>query len=323
MRIVTETAARTHVTMADAIEVIEQAFCALHEGAAEIFPVVIGNGGPPRSRFSAKSGLWRGPDLVGLKIGSYWPDNRAKGLASHGSTTLLLDDATGFPVALIAATYLTALRTAAADAVAVRALARADASRLAIIGAGHQAWYELVAVSHVRTLSHVAIWSRDFERAEAMAARARAELSLDATAMDACSAVSGADIVLTVTSAAAPLIDDEWIKPGTHISAMGTDSRDKQELPIALVARARRFADVPAQSIVIGEHRWANEAGLIDVTDITPIGAVLSAAAPGRREPCDITLFDSSGIALQDLAIGALALDKSERAGATIQVDLR
>lgn len=322
MRIVTETAARTHVSMADAIETVDRAFRALHAGAAEIFPVVIGTGGTPRSRFSAKSGHWCSAGLVGLKIGTYWPENRAIGLASHGSTTLLLDDATGVPVALVAATYLTALRTAAADAVAVRALARADASRVAVIGAGHQAWYDLVAVSHVRPLSHVAIWSRDRTRAEAMASRAREELELDSIATDARTAVSGADIVLTVTSATTPVIDDDWVRPGTHISAMGTDSRDKQELPVELVVRACNFADVAAQAVTIGEHRWAADARRVTVQDITPIGAVLAGDAPGRRDAREITLFDSSGIALQDLAIGALALEMTDLAQATIGVDL-
>lgn len=322
MKIVTEAAARAHVTMADAIETVDRAFRALHAGAAEIFPVVIGTGGTPRSRFSAKSGHWRSAGLAGLKIGTYWPENRAIGLTSHGSTTLLLDDATGIPVALIAATYLTALRTAAADAVAVRALARTEANRLAVIGAGHQAWYDLVAVNHVRPLSHVAIWSRDAARAQAMAIRAREELGLESIATDARTAVSGADIVLTVTSATAPVIDDDWVRPGTHLSAMGTDSRDKQELPVELVARAHKFADVAAQAVTIGEHRWAAEAGRVAVEDITPIGAALAGDAPGRRDAAEITLFDSSGIALQDLAIGALALKMANLAGVSIEIDL-
>ncbi|MBB4633248.1 ornithine cyclodeaminase family protein [Sphingosinicella soli] len=307
MKIVTEAQAREAVTLVEAIALMEQVFIALHRGEAEIFPVVLGHGSDPSSRFSMKGGLIRPLHAVGLKVGTYWPANRARGLESHGSTTLLLDDETGAPRAMVGATHLTALRTAAADGVATRALSRPESATLAVVGAGHQAWFEMLAVLAVRPIRNVAVWSRSPDAAAAFAERARRETGLDVSSGSIENICRSADIIITATAAREPLVQSAWVQPGTHISAMGADSEGKQELDTRLAGMARLFADSVEQSLSIGEFEAARKAGLAS-SAITSLGTVLAGDAPGRASADDITIFDSSGIALQDLAMAAHVL---------------
>ena len=314
MQFVSEDVASTVVSMADAIAAIEAMFRDYGRDMAEVFPVAQGHGPGAGTSFSIKSGLIRTSRVVGLKVGSYWPENRTRGLTAHASTTLLLDPETGYPKALVAASHLTSLRTAASDAVAVRQLARVDSRTLALVGAGHQAWFELLAVREVRPIETVLVANRSPQAAENFARRIREELGLHAEATAMREAVAKADIIVTVTAARAALFEAGWVRPGTHVSAMGADGPGKQELDPALVAASSLFADVVRQSVTIGEYEAAHKAGLIDADRITPIGAVLN-GAPGRTSPEQVTVYDSSGMALQDLAICSLALAKASEGG--------
>lgn len=295
--------------MKDAIAAVEQAYLALEKGDAMVFPVTGGKGSDLSTKFAVKSGLVRSRGLLGMKIGTYWPGNRSKGLPAHGSTTLLLDDATGFPKALVEATYLTALRTAAADAVAVKYLSRADAQVLAVVGAGHQAWFEIEAVRNVRDIRRIMIANRTMGQAEEFAERLR-NSGMEAQICDARTAVANADIVVTVTAAESPIVLDEWVRPGTHVSAMGADAVGKQELDTRLLARARLFADVVEQAITIGEFERGIAEGVVDRAAIRTIGSVIAGTTQARVSEDEITIFDSSGIALQDLAIADVACAK-------------
>ncbi len=314
MQFVSEDVASKVVSMADAIAAIEAMFRDYGRDMAEVFPVAQGHGPGAGTSFSIKSGLIRTSRVVGLKVGSYWPENRARGLTAHASTTLLLDPETGYPKALVAASHLTSLRTSASDAVAVRQLARVDSRILALVGAGHQAWFELLAVREVRPIETVLVSNRSSLAAENFARRIREELGLHAEATAMREAVAKADIIVTVTAARAALFEAGWVRPGTHVSAMGADGPGKQELDPALVAASSLFADVVRQSVTIGEYEAAHKAGLIDADRITPIGAVLN-GAPGRTSPEQVTVYDSSGMALQDLAICSLALAKASEGG--------
>ena len=320
--LVSETTATQVVTIDDAITTVEGVFAALHRDEATVFPVMMGHGPEVSNSFGVKSGVIASERLVGLKVGSYWPGNRTEGLVAHASTTILLDPATGYPEALIAASYLTALRTAASDGVASKYLSRLDSRTIAIIGAGHQAWFELLANIAVRPIERVLVWNRTPDAAIAFANRVRAELGLAAEAMPLDRAVSQADIVVTITAARTPLVTPDMVTPGTHISAMGSDSRGKQELASSLIETATLFADVIVQSVTIGDFERANDLGLITPASITPIGAVIMGDHPGRTSPEEITVYDSSGMALQDLAIGALALRAARRLGLVESSDL-
>jgi ornithine cyclodeaminase len=134
-------------------------------------------------------------------------------------------------------------------------------------------------------------------------------------------AVQAADIVVTITSARTPVVEDQWVRPGTHISAMGADAIGKHELPISLVQRSRCFADVIDQSCRIGEFQHACNAQLLAREDIVPLGGVITGRIPGRTGAEDITIFDSSGMALQDLAIGDLALQRAIADGVALEID--
>jgi ornithine cyclodeaminase len=316
LSIVSSEAAASVVTHGDAIALMRTVFSSLESGASLLFPATRGHGSDPGTRFGVKPGYDGARNVPGLKIGSYWPGNVARGLPNHGSTTILLDDATGFPTAIVEATWLNALRTAASDAVGVDALARQDAKTLAVIGTGNQAYHEVRAIALVRALADVMIIGRDAAKAQALVDRLRAD-GLPARVADTATALPAADIVVTVTTSKAPLFDAGLIRPGTHISAMGADGPGKQELPPALAERAELFADVLDQTLTIGEFQYLK--GTSHAARIVAIGAVLSGSG-GRSGPNAITVYDSSGIGLQDLAIAAFALDAARSAGLVQEV---
>ncbi len=294
-----------------AFDAIRAALIAAADGSGAVNPVVIGRGLNDGETFSMKSGLLRGLPAVGLKVGGYWPGNDAHGLPRHQSAILLLDPASGRLMAVVEGGALNGLRTAAADAVAASVLARPDAATLAIFGAGKQALHEVRAICDVRPIRRVFVTSRNAASADAMSVTLRGELPPDiqVVSSDAEHAARNADILVTATPARAPLFDAAWIKPGTHVASMGSDQAGKQELPPALFPRARLFCDLPEQAVAIGEMQHARalvEAG----QPLTAIGDVLRGAAAGRTSDDEITIFDSSGIALQDLAIAAAVLDR-------------
>jgi ornithine cyclodeaminase len=276
-----------------AYSAVREALIAAFDPSAASFPVVVGPIPTKGARFTVKSASVDG--LTGLKVGSYFPTNDAVGLPRHNSMILLFDLEHGRIGAIVEGGKLNAYRTAAADAVAVDALARQDARVLALYGAGHQAKYEAEAVARVRTLDKVLVVGRSPQKVAAFVSELR-EAGLPAEASGAEAAVRAADIIVTVTPSGAPLFEVDWVKPGTHVSSMGSDGPGKQELPPELLAGARLAADLPEQSRRVGEFQHAPTSA-----DIAAIGAVLTGAAPGRIGPDEITVFDSSGIALQDL----------------------
>lgn len=293
-------------TRALAYDAVKSALIAAANTESLLFPVSIGCGQDPNSMVAVKAGFDAETNIVGAKVGTYWPDNAKHGLPNHGSTTLLLDPETGMPTALVNAIALNGLRTAAANAVATDHLARKDAKTLLIVGAGHQARCEALALADVRTLTHIKIWNRHAAKAVALAedlqqccdANVTVEIDLEA-------AVRKIDIIATVTPSQSTIIKADWVQPGTHISAMGADRKGKQELDPVLMAKAALFADAPKQSREIGEFQHAIEQGLISPEMIVPIGSLLEGSHSGRENVGQITIFDSSGIALQDIAIAA------------------
>lgn len=283
-----------------AYDAVKAALIAASE-SAETFPVVLGHGSDPINTFSVKSSAVVG--RAGLKVGSYWPGNDALGVARHNSIILLFDQSCGRIGAAVEAGKLNAYRTAAADAVAADVLARPDAATLAVFGAGHQAEYEVRALARIRDLSRVLVVTRNTAKGEAFIAALREE-GIPAELAEAEAACRAADIIVTVTPARAPLFDAAWVQSGTHIASMGSDSTGKQELPSELFDRSRLFCDFPAQSRVIGDFQHA-----ADRAELTAIGAVLAGHAEGRKGPQDITIFDSSGLSVQDLFVAQAVLD--------------
>ena len=296
-----------------AFNAVSAAFIAASE-QAKLFPVVIAEGHAENSIFSLKSA--NTAELVGWKAGSYWPGNMAKNIPCHASTIFLLDQDTGRLDAVIEGSTVNAYRTAAADAVAVSVLAREDARCVAIFGTGHQAFYECVAVCRIRDIRSVLIVGRNNDKAQAMIDKLAA-VGINAQVTEAEEACRAADIIITATTAREALFSAEWVQAGTHISAMGVDTKGKQELPPALFYNADLYCDFTSQSVVIGEFQHGDK----DVVShkLTMIGKVLSGRAQGRINNSDITIFDSSGIAVQDLFIGQHLLNAALDAGHALE----
>ena len=306
MRYIPEAQSSTIVTHEMAFEAITEAFKAVGSETSKGFPALIAHGSDPQNRFSVKSGATDA--IAGLKMGFIWPGNTAKGLPTHNSVTVLFNQDTGGVAAVIESGVVNAFRTAAADAVATHQLARQDAKTLAVFGAGNQAGYDCLAIARIRNIERVLVVNADAARAERFAQRLAAQgLKVErARAQEAC---AQADIIVTATPAKSPLFEAAWVRPGTHISCMGADGVGKQELPVALYERAQLFCVRAAQSVVIGEFKQA--AALIQgaAVPLTTIGEVLNGRAAGRRDDQSVTIFDSSGIALQDLYIAKRILN--------------
>ena len=241
----------------------------------------------------------------GAKLISVFPDNFARGIQSHQGLVILFDPESGAPVCVVHAGELTAIRTAAASAVATDALARRDARRLALLGYGEQAATHARALRLVRPLESITVWGRSAERAQAFAQRMRAELQLPVSAAaTAREAVKEADLVCTLTPAAEPILEGAWLRPGTHVNLVGSSYAGPAEVDSALVVRSRFIADSREGVLRQGaEFLRAKAAGLIgDEHIVAEIGQVLSGEVPGRQSEEQVTAYKSLGHVVQDLA---------------------
>jgi len=215
---------------------------------------------------------------------------------------------------------LTALRTAAASAISIDRLARADSRVLGIVGAGHQAGFQLRAAARVRAFKRVVAWNLHPDMLPKLGAVA-AELGLPFEVVGL-AGMREADVIITITSSPAFSLAAADVSPGTHLACMGTDTVGKQEVEPALLARAVVFCDEVAQSIMIGEAQHAVAAGMITAADIVPLGEVLTGAHPGRQSDDQITLFDGTGVGLQDLAVAGVALQRAVERGQGMVVEV-
>jgi ornithine cyclodeaminase len=317
MLIVPEALIAGLVSPEDAFAAVEGCFSAMSDGAAYNFPVVREALGEGR-QYGFKSGLDREGAQLGVKAGGYFPGNAARGMINHQSSVFLFDPETGRPVAMVGGNLLTALRTAAASAISIARLARREARVLGMVGAGHQATFQLRAAARVRQFDRVIAWNLHPDMLPKLGAVA-AELGLPFEAVPLERMVE-ADVIITITSSPAASLLSSHVAPGTHLACMGTDTKGKQEVEAALLARATVFTDEVAQSVSIGEAQHAVAAGLIAAEAITPLGDVLTGRHPGRRDAGEVTLFDGTGVGLQDLAVAAMAVRRARERGAGIEV---
>ena len=304
--IVSEKTCEEVVSRADAFVAVRDVFAAMARGDARNFPVIREALGYADALYGFKSGFDKAGKSLGVKSGGYWPGNMAKGLTNHQSTVFLFDPDTGRLQALVGGNYLTAVRTAASSAVSIAQLSRRDSKVLGMVGAGHQSTFQLHAAVEQRDFEKVVAWNPHPDMLPKLGAVA-AELGLPFEAVSREELGAQADVIITITSAFEPLMMRDWIKPGTHIACMGTDTKGKQEVDANLVAAATVFTDEAAQSISIGEAQHAIAQGLIKESDITPIGEVINGTHRGRTSDKEITLFDGTGVGLQDLAVAAVA----------------
>jgi ornithine cyclodeaminase/alanine dehydrogenase-like protein (mu-crystallin family) len=258
----------------------------------------------------------------GVKIVCLFEGNTALGLDAHQGAMLLFSGDTGEALALLNASVLTELRTPAVTAVATEALARPDAAELTVFGIGVQGAAHIRTLAAVRPLTRVRVVARDASRAERVCAVLSAELGLPVeVASSPEEAVRAADIVVTATNAASPLLRREWLRPGTHVNAVGSCVPHTRELDTPTIAEARVFVDsIESVTHEAGDFLFALREGAIGPADLTPLGDVLLGRVPGRESAEQITVFESVGLAVQDLAAARFIHRRAAETGAGTRV---
>jgi ornithine cyclodeaminase len=320
MLIVPEREIADLLTRDASFDAVEKVFAAMAAGDAYNFPVIREAIGHEDALYGFKGGFDGKGLTLGLKAGGYWPNNLEKRqLINHQSTVFLFDPDTGKVSAMVGGNYLTALRTAAASSVSIKHLARKDAKVMGMIGAGHQATFQLRAALEQRQFEKVIGWNYHPEMLPNIEKIANeAGVPFEAVELEG---MVEADVVISITSTFTPTVMAKHIAPGTHIACMGADTKGKQEVEAALLAKVTVFTDEVAQSISIGEAQHAIAAGLITESDVHQIGAVINGTHAGRTSDDEITMFDGTGVGLQDLAVAAAVVDLAVAKGIAIEVD--
>jgi alanine dehydrogenase len=255
---------------------------------------------------------WQAGRGLGIKIVTVFPDNALRSLPAVYGTYLLLDGATGIPVALLDGTALTLRRTAAASALAADYLARPDSAVHLMVGTGALAAHLVAAHAAVRPIRQTRIWGRDPHKAAALAARLAAAGIAAAPVADLQAAAATADIITCATLAREPLISGTWLRPGTHLDLVGGFTPEMREADDAAVARARVYVDTDAALHEAGDIvQPLNSGHLARERIVGDLFCLARGTCPGRRDPAEITLFKSVGTALEDLAAAQLAVSRA------------
>jgi ornithine cyclodeaminase len=320
MTILTEADLRKVVKLdMEAVACVEHAFRALATLPVTMPPIMRLDIPEHRGEVDVKTAYIPGVDGFAIKISPGFFDNPKLGLPSLNGMMVLLSSKTGLVEALLLDNgYLTDVRTAAAGAVAAKHLSREDASVAAVFGAGIQARLQLEALTLVRPIAEARIWARDGAKAEAAAGALREQLGIIVRAVsDPAAAVAGSDIIVTTTPAERPILSAEWLQPGQHVTAMGSDSEHKNEIDPAVLRKAVYVADSLKQTRRLGELHHAIAAGVASADQsFAELGAVIAGTAPGRTSSSNITLADLTGTGVQDTAIATLARDRANAATA-------
>jgi len=303
------------LTIEDAIDAVEDGFKAYNSGKAMIpFPVAL-QVPDHNGDIHIKPGYIKGYSTYTIKVASGFYDNPKLGLPTSHGMLILFDSRTGFPLCFeVDRCYLTDLRTAAAGAVAARALAKKSIDRVAIIGTGTQARLQIQALSKVRKFKELRVWGRNPENVSKyvkdMEKLLKVRVVPAATIEDA---VAGSDIVVTATMSTKPLVMASWVGPGVHITAMGSDSPEKQELDSLLLKKADKIVvDSLKQCAKLGEvHHALEERAIIERDVHAELGEVLLGTKPGRQSDDEITVCDLTGIAVQDVVTSQLVYERA------------
>ena len=294
------------LTIPMAVEAVEQAYLEKSKGDAALWPMVFHEFDPGHADLDIKSGDLGGLGFYGLKVVSWFGANPGKGLPALYGTSLLFDLATGAPRALLNAGPITDFRTGAAGAIGAKYLARPDAETLLMAGTGALAPYLIAAALYLLPQIKT-VYVTNPHHPECSAA------ACEAITLQVEKLLSGCGGCHTAI-AAAPDLKAEWVQPGTHISCVGADMSGKQEVDSALFASAKVFGDDTAQCLSVGECEVPYKAGVFS-GHICEIGGVISGAEVGRTGDSDITIFDSTGIALQDISTAAALLQAAQETG--------
>jgi alanine dehydrogenase len=300
-----------------ALTAVEDAFRAYGQGRVNM---------PPKAYLTLERGDFRAmygelflarDHICGLKWVNVHPGNPAQGLLTVMGKILLNDPDTGLEFADLDGTYITDYRTGAAGGVAARHLARPDASRLGVVGAGVQARTQVAAILKVRPIREIVVFDRHRQHSQGFAAHVTSAHGIKVRATtEAAEAVAGQDIVVTTTPSRTPVVKRQWVAPGTHINAIGADAAGKQELEAAILADARVVVDDWAQASHSGEINVALSRGQLSQEQIYgSLGEIVAGRKPGRQTPEEITVFDSTGLIIQDLALALAVYQRARERG--------
>jgi alanine dehydrogenase len=319
------------ITLEQVARLVDAGFAANALGCAVALPVMIQSLANFSVHFGIKSGYVKSctsgslqstqvdylsnavGNVLGLKVGGYWLKNSAAGLPAHRATMILLDPGTGNVVAVMSANTITRLRTAAAGAIAAKYLSRVNSQTVGILGAGEQAHAQLEALRLYREISRVYVWARRFASAEAYAAAWKGSGLHVEPVREVRSATEKVDIIITATPSREALVGSDCVRPGTHITAVGSDGQGKQEVDVGLLQRAKIVVDNADQSLEIGELQHAVRAGVGGREMIyAELGEICAQLKPGRENDEEITVFDSSGVSFQDLVVAGYLVRQAE-----------
>jgi alanine dehydrogenase len=311
------------MTYEDYVTAVEAAFVAAENGRAVAPPAAALH--VPDGSFHAKGAALLGEGAVtAIKVNGNFPGNpAANGLPTVQGVIYLADGANGRPLAVMDSIEVTINRTAAATTLAARYLARQDSRVATVCGAGVQGRIQLVAIAAAARLERVNVWDANAETAERLAHEMSSALKLDIRATADLSVTRESDIIVTCTSARSAFLTPDLVRPGTFIAAVGADNSDKQEISPTLYAASLAVVDSLEQAAEIGDLNHALAAGAVTMDRVhATLGEILTGAKPGRRDPAAITLFDSTGLGLQDVAAAAAIYRRALAAGAGTRLSL-
>ena len=320
IKILTERELRAAVALdLEAVDCVERAFAALASGKVAMPPILSMAIPDYHGEVDVKTAYVPGVDSFAIKMSPGFFDNPKLGLPSTSGLMVLFSAKTGMVEAVLLDNgYLTDIRTAAAGAVAARHLSREDSSRACIIGAGMQSRLQLQALCLVRPITQASIWARDAAKADVVASEMSEKLGIEVIAAgDAADAVASADIVVTTTPSTSPVLMADWLRPGQHITAMGSDQDTKNELDPACFSRADLYVpDRRAQTEKLGELRSAIAAGTVAAdAQFRELGDIIL-DEQASRPPTAVSIADLTGTGVQDTAIAAFARSRALAQGA-------
>ena len=311
--------------LADYIPVVERAF-ALHAEGQSLAPSLM-HIDCDDGEFHVKGGGLRLPrPAVAVKVnGGFFKNMERFGLPAIQGSIVLCDGESGYPLAFLESSEITASRTAAATAAAAKHLARTDAETVTVCGCGRQGRAQLRALTYVRPIRRAFLFDANPEAARALATEASNRLGIDAVAADEPGTGAGkSDIVVTSTPARKPFLRVENVRPGAFVAAIGADSPEKQELDPRILAESTVVVDILDQCAAVGELHHAIEAGLMSREDVhAELGDVIAGSRPGRQSPDERIVFDATGTALQDVAAALAVYEKAIERGVGLTIDLK
>ena len=343
--ILNEEAIKKLLDIKNVIKVVEQAYILKSSNQADLFPIITHIFEPGKADMDIKSGHLKGDaNIFGLKLVSWFGENSKKGFPEVIGTIMVFDGKTGIPLGILSGEHMTGMRTGSAGAIGVKYLARKDSENLLMVGAGHQAFFQIAATLTVlNQIKKVMVYDPiDYKLAVDFCHKIKEKLNeeilskykddeilakkydIDFVATnDIEKSTSKADVIVTATPSRKPIIKKEWVKKGTHFSCIGSDMEGKQEIDENIFSKARIFVDDLEQATNVGETEIPIKKGVIKKENIAgEIGEVIMGTKSGRLSDDEITIFDSTGIAHQDLltATYAIKIAKEKGLGTTVEL---